>query len=1038
MKSFKQFKKLYESIIDIPRKTYAKAVFDKADTPNPELKASVQKQVLDGIKSFEKFGKIVKYGLIGSILTKQYRGDADLDINILFDIPGSKEEQEKMHDKIKEYQYEINGKTIPGSEHPINYFSIIDPAIFDKANKMADGIFDIDKNKWVKKPEPGKFEPEKYMADFQKRVSEIDVVKGELARDMIDYEELKELGKDDIENLEGLVSKKLAEIKDSINTLVDIGAKTVKDRKDAFLADMSPDEVRKFGVKNRLPKNVIYKMLEKYHYLKFFKKLEEIMSDGKITSDELKSLSKIKEAKGRHIAFTFGRFNPPTIGHEKLLQKLFSVRADNHLVFLSRSEDSDKNPLSFREKQKVMKQMFPRYASNIIVSGSNRVFDIVTDLYNKGATELSMVVGSDRVREFDTTIKRYNGVKSRHGYYNFDNINIVSAGERDPDADGATGMSASKMRAAAKANDLNSFKKGLPSTFRDAERLLKRLRQGMRLAASNDPEIEEGTLKFKPFITASTKEELENMIIRDKYLTEHLYDVGDIVDDVENKITGVIVRRGTNYVTLEDVDNKLHKSWLFNIIESPVYPRELEESARKLKYDKETDQPKKYVAGLSDKEKKAHDRHLDRNRNKSDDDKSAYKQSPADKVAKTKPSKFTNKFKQMYGELKTKSEKEPEKRGDEFVDAGLPESSNRKADELEHAKLMNKALRTMPQSIKQKEIIKQINVVRKRLGYRPLSESYEIGHDYAKYTSSITPGQKHYDPKFQGGSYKPSDPKNNLINVNADKKVDLKDIEEWVSDSETIDKYKERYGEDWQTKLDEVYNKMFNKVVDTSENSYTTKVQDVKGDLKTMPEEDFESKYKKSKSEMKIDIGGDGMKLRSFKEYASVNEAIDYHLQMNVPICESVFRHNSSAFFEFYNRLRERVEKEKIELSVEDKEFLNTDIGTFGLFEGKEVALDCPMIDEEDEKNPPIGKPKRGGPKKFYVYVKDGDKIKKVTWGDTSGLSVKMNDPEARKSFAARHQCSTQKDRTSAAYWACNTPRYAKQLGLSGGGSFFW
>ena len=634
-----------------------------------------------------------------------------------------------------------------------------------------------------------------------------------------------------------------------------------------------------------------------------------------------------------------------------------------------------------------MKQMFPRYASNIIVSGSNRVFDIVTDLYNKGATELSMVVGSDRVREFDTTIKRYNGVKSRHGYYNFDNINIVSAGERDPDADGATGMSASKMRAAAKANDLNSFKKGLPSTFRDAEGLLKRLRQGMRLAASNDPEIEEGTLKFKPFITASTKEELENMIIRDKYLTEHLYDVGDIVDDVENKITGVIVRRGTNYVTLEDVDNKLHKSWLFNIIESPVYPRELEESARKLKYDKETDQPKKYVAGLSDKEKKAHDRHLERQGKKDDDDKSAYKQSPADKVAKTKPSKFTKKFKQMYGELKT--EKEPEKRGAEFSDAGLP-------------------------------------------------ESYEIGHDYAKYTSSITPGQKHYDPKFQGGSYKPSDPKNNLINVNADKKVDLKDIEEWVSDSETIDKYKERYGEDWQTKLDEVYNKMFNKVVDTSENSYTTKVQDVKGDLKTMPEEDFESKYKKSKSEMKIDIGGDGMKLRSFKEYASVNEAIDYHLQMNVPICENVFRHNSSAFFEFYNRLREKVEKEKIELSVEDKEFLNTDIGTFGLFEGKEVALDCPMIDEEDEKNPPIGKPKRGGPKKFYVYVKDGDKIKKVTWGDTTGLSVKMNDPEARKSFAARHQCSTQKDRTKAAYWACNTPRYAKQLGLSGGGSFFW
>ena len=176
---------------------------------------------------------------------------------------------------------------------------------------MDDGTFDIDTNKWIKKPEPNTFEPEKYVADFQKRVSEIDVVKGELVRDMIDYEELSQLTSADIENLSGLISKKLGfEIKDSINTLIDIGDKTIADRKDAFSTDMSPDEIRKFGVKNRLPKNVIYKMLEKYHYLKFFKKLKEIMEDGKISPDELKSLSKIKEVKGRSIAFTFCRFNP--------------------------------------------------------------------------------------------------------------------------------------------------------------------------------------------------------------------------------------------------------------------------------------------------------------------------------------------------------------------------------------------------------------------------------------------------------------------------------------------------------------------------------------------------------------------------------------------------------------------------------------------------------------------------------------------------------------------------------------------------------
>ena len=460
---FKDFIK--ESIIDIPRKTYARPVFDNADTSNPTLKPSVRKQVLDGIQTFTKFGKVVKYTLIGSILTKQYRDDADLDINILFDIPGSKEEQEKVHEKIREYQGEINGATIPGTDHPINYFSIIDPATFSKAREMADGTFDIDKNEFIRKPDPGTFEPEKYVADFQKRVSEIDVVKGELVRDMIDYEELSNLSSADIENLSKLVSDKLNEIKSSINTLIDIGDKTVQDRKDSFDADMSPEQIRKFGVKNRLPKNVIYKMLEKYHYLKFFKRLKEIMEDGKLSPDELKSLSKIKEARGKSIVFTFGRFNPPTIGHGKLLDKMNSVRADVKRVYLSRSEDSDKNPLKFRQKVALMKRMFPRYANQIVVSNSNQIFEIAVELYKQNFSEIFMVVGSDRVREFDTTLNKYNDVKARHGYYNFDNINVLSAGERDPDAEGATGMSASKMRSAAKTNNFTKFKQGLPSSF---------------------------------------------------------------------------------------------------------------------------------------------------------------------------------------------------------------------------------------------------------------------------------------------------------------------------------------------------------------------------------------------------------------------------------------------------------------------------------------------------------------------------------------------------------------------------------------------
>jgi hypothetical protein len=124
-----------------------------------------------------------------------------------------------------------------------------------------------------------------------------------------------------------------------------------------------------------------------------------------------------------------------------------------------------------------------------------------------------------------------------------------------------------------------------------------------------------------------------------------------------------------------------------------------------------------------------------------------------------------------------------------------------------------------------------------------------------------------------------------------------------------------------------------------------------------------------------------------------------------------------------------------------EKDLLETDIGDFDVYEGETVPLDFPLQEAEYKGSEvELGKPKRGGEKKFYVYVKDpsSGNVKKVQWGDTTGLSVKINDPAARKSFAARHQCSTKTDKTAPGYWACRTPMYAKALGLSGGGSFFW
>ena len=181
----------------------------------------------------------------------------------------------------------------------------------------------------------------------------------------------------------------------------------------------------------------------------------------------------------------------------------------------------------------------------------------------------------------------------------------------------------------------------------------------------------------------------------------------------------------------------------------------------------------------------------------------------------------------------------------------------------------------------------------------------------------------------------------------------------------------------------------------------------------------------------------------SFADYKDkISKAVHYHVENKIPFAENIYRVHSEEFYRLFREARELYKEGILEVTSDwDIELLKTDIGEFAYCEEekKKVPLDVP-ISQVEEKDVELNKPKKGGPKKFYVFVKDPKtgNVKKVTWGDTTGLKVKLNDPEARKSFAARHQCSTQKDRTSAAYWACNLPRYAKSLGLSGGGNFYW
>jgi hypothetical protein len=262
----------------------------------------------------------------------------------------------------------------------------------------------------------------------------------------------------------------------------------------------------------------------------------------------------LKEATG-HVTFTFGRFNPPTVGHEKLIEKVHSVSKGTYRVYASQSTDAKKNPLSYNDKIKFMRKMFPRHARNIIADTKIKTaFDALDSLYEQGYRQVTFVVGSDRVDEFERTLNKYNGEKrTGGGFYNFEGgIQVVSAGERDPDADDVSGMSASKMRAAVKDNNFDLFSKGLPPGFKEAQKLFNAVRSGMGLKESYN---------FRQHIQlpSISKE-------REAYINGELFQIGDVIEVKETKEIGEIKILGSNYVIIETYEGKKQRKWLKDVV----------------------------------------------------------------------------------------------------------------------------------------------------------------------------------------------------------------------------------------------------------------------------------------------------------------------------------------------------------------------------------------------------------------------------------------------------------------------------------------
>ena len=253
------------------------------------------------------------------------------------------------------------------------------------------------------------------------------------------------------------------------------------------------------------------------------------------------------------LTVTFGRFNPPTVGHQKLLDAAKKAAGKGSLrIYPSRSHDPKKNPYDPDEKIDVMKQMYPDHAGNIVNDpNSKTIFDVLKQAHEDGFSSVKIVVGGDRVKEFTKLSGDYNGK-----LYDFSDVETVSAGERDPDAEGVEGMSASKMRKAAMSDDFETYRTGIPDTIDDktAKMMMTNLKKRMQV-----------TKESWNLWEIAPKFDWKNL--RENYIKGKIFNVDQLVENLNTGLIGKVIRRGTNYLICVTEENVLFKSWIRDIRE---------------------------------------------------------------------------------------------------------------------------------------------------------------------------------------------------------------------------------------------------------------------------------------------------------------------------------------------------------------------------------------------------------------------------------------------------------------------------------------
>ena len=781
------------------------------------------------------------------------------------------------------------------------------------------------------------------------------------------------------------------------------------------------------------------------------------------------------------VAFTFGRFNPPTIGHEKLCDAVRRANPSDYKIYASQSQNPKKDPLQYAKKIAYMRQSFPKHKRNIVVSKARNVFEILVELNNY--ENLIMVVGSDRVKEFDMLIKKYNGVASRHGFYEFKNVEVLSAGERDPDAEGVTGMSASKMRAAAANSDFDSFKQGTPLNDAQAKKLYFDVRKSMGIREELDLSDFE--------------------VLRDLYLSEQIWNIGDLI--ITDEGCGEIIRRGTNYVSIIDEDNKVRKIWLHDI---QMDERQKVRQDKDIK-DKPGTQPAKYYGSKiakSTKQKRA--AQFAKQTKMDDDDPAAYKQAPGDATGKTKPSKHTKKFKQMFGDEKNpriprkkgqpaKSKKHSDLYTDEdpvgtihglgFKDVETARASVKKIENSDrtHAHKIQAAV-AMEQ--RAKEMGKKAEAAIYRTYIEKMKKKTKRMREFTEFMYEKAPDTQDAMKRYKAGKagftdiahlkakglIKRADGTKRKSEMNEEFKFYPEDLHEYIQipdfprddmqkEMAIVRKYiSERTDED----VESIANNDEDSFYSIKEYLKKIKVAFHENELRDIVKQavptirHFKNKFNR-KRPFEIDgnldvLGSKTNKTRSYPSghstqsmiiglYAS--EKFPEHRDGIMQAAKEVGLGRVKAGFHFLSdhvagqmlgtKMFEMMNKEDYGKAMKEYYEIGTDnyvnyLKDITPGEEKqaeyEQIVDKPQLNEFGEvdedaeyqgRKVKLNNPTRGDVKKYKVYVKnEKGNVVKVEFGDPN-MEIKRDDPARRKSFRARHNCDNPGPKYKARYWSC-------------------